>query len=77
MTFGKLESGRGMVDVPGRNLSKRVLVLLSNSAKHSGIEQAKLLERKPESVQAWWEANRSKVTIHDPWLEMLTEQRVD
>ena len=75
--FDAFRSGGGMVEVPGRNLSKRVLVLLSNSAKHSGLEQRQLLDRKPESVKAWWKANRSTVRIHDPWLEGLAEQKVD
>ncbi len=77
MACGDLKSGTGMVEVPGRNLSKRVLILLSNSAKHSGIDQAKLLERDPKSIKAWWKENRSALTIHDPWLEVLTRQKVD
>lgn len=54
-----------------------VQVLLSNSAKYSGLDPSGLMKRTPESIAAWWADNRSKVTLHDPWLAVLTQQRPD
>ncbi len=49
-------------------------VLLSNSAKASGVP---LPQEGGTEVEAWWREHGEKVRIHDPWLEMLDEQKVD
>jgi hypothetical protein len=77
----------GMGGMAHRNLQKRVLVLLSNSAKASGVAQPAppvLKRRSPESQRLiydyhlnWWWKNRSRIVLHDPWFPMLKEQRVD
>jgi hypothetical protein len=79
----------GMAGVGHSNLQKRVMVLLSNSAKASGIDpkwpewpQTELLDEealKDLSVRCtqWWETNKAKVRLSDPWMPILAKQRVD
>lgn len=77
----------GMVGVPHRNLQKRLMVLLSNSAKASGLPQPMpppVHEEKEESFQelhkfyvGWWDLNRGRLIVRDPWLGMPASQKVD
>lgn len=84
-------NGKGnMEGVPHRNLQKRLLVLLSNSAKKSGVAQpldgfsyasgedeessAKI---QYQHVAKWWETNQEKIKLDDPWLPLLEKQKVD
>jgi hypothetical protein len=77
----------GMSGVPHRNLQKRLMVLLSNSAKASGLAQPDppaVSTEKPESYKGlyrfytqWWEANKEKMTLSDPWLPILKQKKVD
>ena len=72
-----------------RVLANRLLVLLSNSARHSGLELPQSLEwLKDETVEeranrryahyhGWWAKNRAQLTLHDPWFQEFARQRVD
>ena len=70
----------GMVLVPRRNLSKRMMVLLSNSASHSNIPKPPDMTQKSVKIHAvseWWDKYKNKITLYDPWLDTLKEQKVD
>lgn len=94
--FDADDSPGGMVGVPHRNLQLRLLVLLSNSCKASGMEMpqivlasaARPVQAKDESLaqQAlkkenknleWWIEHKDTITLSDPWLNDLREQRID
>jgi len=88
--FAKAGETGSMADVPHRNLQKRVQVLLSNSARASGLEQPqttdleweqagdRVAERASDSSYLiWFRANRDKLKLTDPWLEQLRRQKVD
>ena len=78
-----------MAGVPHRNLQKRILVLLSNSAAASGLPQplssgaanSARLHRELSDVRTelgeWWEREGDRVRLVDPWLEELRSKRVD
>jgi hypothetical protein len=64
------------------------LVLLSNSAKKSGLPQpavkgVKELARVEdiaadrEVLLQWWLKNGTRLTLHDPWLASLSKQKLD
>jgi hypothetical protein len=70
----------GMAGVPHRNLQKRLLVVLSNSAQASGVSQPVLPEDEAKRLDAlvkWWKQHAEKVTPQDPWLKILEKQKVD
>jgi hypothetical protein len=70
----------GMEEVPHRNLQKRVLVLLSNSARAGGAPQPAPPGQPPRSfdhVVAWWKQHGDKLVLGDPWLAVLEKQKVD
>jgi hypothetical protein len=67
---------------------KRLLVLLSNSAKASSVPQpgrcCELMFEAAENPAAiweyyrkWWEENEPKITLHDPWLRDLEGAKID
>jgi hypothetical protein len=82
-----------MEGVPHRNLQKRLLVLLSNSADRSGIPQpssppgesdadseaqlSKLQTKTFEYFRSWWQANQREIVLSDPWADILEKQKVD
>ncbi len=82
-----------MEGVPHRNLQKRLLVLLSNSAGKSGIAQpsppprefdadseaefSKVQTKTYEYLRSWWNANQKEIVMSDPWAEILEKQKVD
>jgi hypothetical protein len=76
-----------MAGVPHRNLQKRLMVLLSNTAKASNLSQPTPPEYEREdeanqkkiydAYQEWWKANGEKAAISDPWLPLLGKQKVD
>lgn len=77
---------KNMTGAKHRNLQKRVLVLLSNSCAANNIPFPKLggidtnrweAEGHTRAPLAWWLDNQDKITLHDPWLPMLIEQKVD
>ncbi|MBA4191106.1 MAG: hypothetical protein C0467_24235 [Planctomycetaceae bacterium] len=75
----KIERG-GMAGVPHRNLQKRVLVLLSNSAQAGAVPPPTLAEdeaKQLDSLVQWWKKHAEKVTPQDPWLNLLEKQKVD
>jgi hypothetical protein len=59
----------------------RTLVLLSNSASSGSVEMPAVLKTNVDaslsSLVAWWEQNKEKLTLYDPWLKELTEQTID
>lgn len=71
-----------MVDV---GLRFNAQVLLSNSAKHSGVIQPPRADpMRPwghqvdyDELRAWWQQNSAKITLNDPWLDVLSKQKVD
>ena len=70
----------GMAGVPHRNLQKRVLVLLSNSAQAGAVPQPVLPEdedKQHDALTKWWKQHAEKVTPQDPWLKLLEKQKVD
>jgi len=69
-----------------RNLQKRLLVLLSNSAARGGLQQpdAWTYEERPDDqlrvyqkLIAWWNENEMKLTLWDPWFEELKEKKIE
>ena len=80
-----------------RDLQNRVLVLLSNSCKASGIQMPDVAigHRPGEGLHLWnvsevlsppearrknldwWTANQDQIVLHDPWLDILKEQKID
>jgi hypothetical protein len=72
-----------------RNLQKRVLVLLSNSAKASSVDQPgrccrQLFAGEPgptpdvyEYYRRWWEKNESRMKLADPWFQDLQRAKAD
>jgi hypothetical protein len=69
-----------MEGVPHRNLQKRLLVLLSNSAQSSGVEMPHFQlggDDGGKPIKQWWSQVKSKIKLHDPWLELLEKQKVD
>ena len=69
-----------MVGVPHRNLQKRLLVLLSNSARRSNVPQPSLPEAEEKQFDclvSWWKQHGDKVTLRDPWMRVLEQQKVD
>jgi hypothetical protein len=76
---GEIAEG-GMAAVPHGNLQKRVLVLLSNSARAGEVPQpppAKDGGSRLEGLSEWWKAHEKKVILKDPWLAILEKQKVD
>jgi hypothetical protein len=63
------------------NLRKRVLVLLSNSARAGGVPQPPRLSVRGngrlEAALAWWKEHGDKVVLTDPWLKILEKQKID
>lgn len=69
------------------NLQQRLRVLLSNSAKASGLEQPRHpselendVRQQPKIYQyylSWWNANEAKMVLSDPWMPILEKQKVD
>jgi hypothetical protein len=82
-----------MAGVPHRNLQKRVLTLISNSVHKSGIPQlstaVEVSYSDSESVRrekqkkihqdflTWWDVNKDRIILYDPWLSLLELQKVD
>jgi hypothetical protein len=70
----------GMSGVPHGNLQKRVLVLLSNSAHAGGVPQPPLAGEEGarfDELVRWWDRQKDKVALRDPWLETLDKQKID
>jgi hypothetical protein len=67
------------------NLRFRAQVLLSNSAQKSGVPQPPRADpMRPwgdevdfADFQAWWQQHEARITLHDPWLAMLSKQKID
>lgn len=68
------------------NLQQRLRVLLSNSAKASGLAQPqhpRQFEHDGQQAKvyeyylSWWNAMETKVGLSDPWLPTLEKQKVD
>ena len=62
-----------------RNLQKRLLLLLANSCKASGIEMPDVAIGPGETLKMleWWTANQDKIVIHPPPREIVRRQEVD
>lgn len=88
----KTEGEKNMVGVPHRNLQKRLIVLLSNSAKYSNIPSFQTCiknynttsfngdnnsDSKYDIILKWWNEYGDDLKIHDPWLDELEKQKVD
>ena len=77
---GARSSQAPMATVPHRNLQKRVLVLLSNSAHASGAprpEKTMNAANSFESLLTWWKTHGDKLVLDDPWLPILEKQKID
>jgi hypothetical protein len=57
------------------NLQKRVLVLLSNSARAGRVPQPP--REGVDALTAWWKEHGDKVVLTDPWLKVLEKQKID
>lgn len=84
------EDGPSVFDRHDSDLKRRLLALLSNSAKASGVPQPpewQPLRCEPDAgqmagvkwlqFQSWWAQVRDKITLFDPWFPQLARQRVD
>lgn len=69
-----------------RNLQKRLLVLLSNSAAGSGVPQPGrwgYVEDQDEQLRVhenlvdWWNTNSAKLVLRDPWLDEWKRQKIE
>jgi hypothetical protein len=71
-----------------RSFQQRLLILLSNSARKSGVpgpidnyEQGDAGKARKEKIYqsfiSWWETNGERVTLYDAWLPILEQQKVD
>ena len=72
-------------------LQLRLQVLLSNVANASGVAQPPTTPKEyldpsqrtalhrqwHESLSKWWEENKEKINLSDPWAKTLAEQKVD
>ncbi|MGH7681353.1 MAG: hypothetical protein ACRENN_05135 [Candidatus Eiseniibacteriota bacterium] len=69
-------------------LQARLLVLLSNSARASGLEQPPTNyalfrpddrghEKAMKALRKWWERAAPRIHLKDPWLDQLANQKVD
>lgn len=70
------------------HLPERVMILLTNSAKQSGIplpypttpasgRPADYRAWAYEHFRSWWENHRADLVLHDPWLSILEKQNID
>ena len=74
------QSPGSMESVPHRNLQKRVLVLLSNSARAGGAPQPAPPGQAPssfDSLVTWCKKHGDKLVLRDPWLGILEKQKID
>jgi len=70
----------GIEEIPHDTLKKRVHILLLNSAWKSKVKLPPKLTRKEdmhEKMLEWWNENKEKIKLEDPWLPMLTKQKID
>lgn len=63
-------------------LRLNALVLLSNSARKSGVLQPPREPVWPDRIEfarinGWWQEHAKKITLHDPWMETFTRQKID
>ena len=77
-----------MAGVPHKNLQKRIMELISNSAATNGVAlpndwnpEYSTDDTEPFSNYAnfygWWQANAGRINLHDPWLEILAAKKID
>jgi hypothetical protein len=67
------------------NLRLNAQVLLSNSALKSDVPQPpRAAPNRPwghevdyDELSAWWRQHSAKITLHDPWLDTLSKQKID
>jgi hypothetical protein len=71
------------------NLDPRIVELLSNSARAAGVPQppeqqddreaARQAEPQRDrlALQEWWKQYESRISLRDPWLEVLAAQKID
>jgi hypothetical protein len=73
-------------DVPHLNLQKRLLVLFSNSAAESGVPQPERWRYARddedqvhfyEDLLQWWDKNRARLTLRDPWFHDWKRQKIE
>lgn len=90
--FNSMGDRGSMTGVPHGNLQKRLLVLLSNSCKATGIRmpdikfgsdqyrgQGAILaprEARKRNLE-WWHAHKGAIIITDPWFAELSRQKID
>ena len=82
-----------MAGVAHRNLGKRLLVLLSNSAHRSRVpaplvgfvapaisgddDEKARVMAQYEHLRNWWKTHEAKIELKDPWLPLLEAQKID
>jgi hypothetical protein len=74
---------------PSRSLQARLLVLLSNSARSSGLKMPdvewawyfhvtdKRFRKGAKDLTEWWRKNGHRIQVVDPWRPLYSSQRVD
>lgn len=74
---------------PDRSLQARLLVLLSNSARASGVKMPevewawyfhvkdKRFRKGAKELTEWWRKNGDRIQVEDPWRSLYSSQRVD
>ena len=75
------EKATGMSSVPHDNLACRVLVLLSNSARCSGVDQPPAVYIRDgkafQPLTVWWQAHEKDLNLYDVWMPELAKQHID
>jgi hypothetical protein len=60
-------------------LLSRAMVLLSNSAAYSNVPQPPnaIYESNYSDLLEWWKKYSDKLTLYDPWFDILKKQKID
>lgn len=88
--FSPQQRGRGEREtMMHMQLRAQVLVLLSNSARESGLPQPEVTgvvklalvsdgdAGNWQSLRQWWKQHAERVVLHDPWMAVLSKQKLD
>jgi len=64
-------------EVVHRLLQRRVLALLVNSCRYSGVALPTFDQKWRTKIIPWWRSHADKITLVDPWLPTLDSRKCD